>query len=149
MGILPLYGDPFVMPAATQALMDTDLLTTDPVTVRRMADRDLAVAKALLSVLSERASAFAAEIGRVAFRNVRQRVARHLLDLTAERQRGALLVAAITPSKSSPMRWAQFERSSSVHCAACGGKTCCRPAGAASSSPTRNGCSRKRTEGGT
>jgi CRP/FNR family transcriptional regulator, cyclic AMP receptor protein len=96
MGILSLYGDPFVMPATTQALMDTDLLAMDPVTVRRMADHDVAVAKALLSELSERASAFAAEIGGVAFGNVRQRVARHLLDLAAERQRGARLVAAIT-----------------------------------------------------
>jgi CRP/FNR family transcriptional regulator len=96
MGILSLYGDPFVMPVTTQALMDTDLLALDPATVRRMADHDLAVAKALLSELSERASAFAAEIGGAAFGNVRQRVARHLLDLAAERQRGARLVAAIT-----------------------------------------------------
>src|SRR4029450_6120170 len=76
--------------------MDTDLLAMDPVTVRRIADRDLAVANALLIELSERASAFAAEIGGVAFGNVRQRVARHLLDLAAERQRGARLLAAIT-----------------------------------------------------
>lgn len=96
MGILSLYADPFVMPATTQALTDTDLLAIDPVAIRGMADQDLAVAKALLFELSERAAAFAAEIGGAAFGSVRQRVARHLLDLAAERQRGARLVAAIT-----------------------------------------------------
>jgi CRP/FNR family transcriptional regulator, cyclic AMP receptor protein len=96
MGILSLYTDPFVMPATTQALTDTDLLAIDPVAIRGMADQDLAVAKALLFELSERAAAFAAEIGGAAFGSVRQRVARHLLDLAAERQRGARLVAAIT-----------------------------------------------------
>ena len=96
MGILSLYGDRFVMPATNQALLATDLLAMDPATVRRMADQDVAVARTLLSELSERAAAFAAEIGGAAFGSVRQRVARHLLDLAAERQRGARLVAAIT-----------------------------------------------------
>jgi CRP/FNR family transcriptional regulator, cyclic AMP receptor protein len=96
MGILSLYGDRFVMPATNQALLATDLLAMDPATMRRMADQDVAVAKALLSELSERAAAFAAEIGGVAFGSVRQRVARHLVDLAAERQLGTRLVAAIT-----------------------------------------------------
>jgi CRP/FNR family cyclic AMP-dependent transcriptional regulator len=96
LGVPSLYGDPFVMPATTQALMDTDMLAMDPVRVRGMADQDVAVAKALLFELSERAMAFASEIGGAAFGSVRQRVARHLLDLAAERQRGARLVAPIT-----------------------------------------------------
>jgi CRP/FNR family transcriptional regulator, cyclic AMP receptor protein len=96
LGIPSLYGDPFVMPANTQALMDTDMLAMDPVTVRGMADQDVAVAKALLFELSARTMAFASEIGGAAFGSVRQRVARHLLDLAAERQRGARLVAPIT-----------------------------------------------------
>ena len=95
MGILSLYADPFVMPVTTQALMDTDLLAMDPVTVRGMADQDLAVAKALLFELSERAATFAAEIGSAAFGTVRQRVARHLLDLAAERHYAAELRTAL------------------------------------------------------
>jgi CRP/FNR family transcriptional regulator, cyclic AMP receptor protein len=96
LGVPSLYGDPFVMPANTQALLDTDILAMDPFTVRGMADQDVAVAKALLFELSERTMAFASEIGGAAFGSVRQRVARHLLDLAAERQRGARLVAPIT-----------------------------------------------------
>jgi CRP/FNR family transcriptional regulator len=96
MGILSLYAEPFVMPATSHALLETDLLAMDPLTLRRMADHDVAVARALLFELSERAAAFAAEIGIAAFGSVRQRVARHLLDLAAEHQRGARLVAAIT-----------------------------------------------------
>jgi CRP/FNR family cyclic AMP-dependent transcriptional regulator len=96
MGALSLYTEVFVMPATTQAITDAELLAIRPAVVRRLADRDVRVAQALLFELSERASMFAAEVGRSAFSNVRQRVARHLLDLAAERQRDASLVALIT-----------------------------------------------------
>jgi hypothetical protein len=147
MGILSLYGDPFVMPATTQALMDTDLLAMDPFTVRRMADHDVAVAMALLIELSERASAFAAEIGGAASMSGSVLPVNFLIwPLNASAVQGWWLRS---PSRSLPMRWGQCERSSSVRCATCDGKSCCRPAGAALSSRTRNGCSRRRTEGGT
>ncbi len=96
MGILSLYSTPFVMPATTHALVDSDLLAINPAAAKRMADRDVAVAKAMLVELSERASAFVAEIGTSTFASVRQRIARHLLDLASERQRGSELVAAIS-----------------------------------------------------
>jgi CRP/FNR family transcriptional regulator len=96
MGILSLYTGAFVMPATTQAVTDAELLAIRPAIVRRLADRDARMARALLFELSERASTFAAEIGRSAFSNVRQRVASHVLDLAAERQRDAVLVARIT-----------------------------------------------------
>jgi CRP/FNR family transcriptional regulator len=96
MGVLSLYTEAFVMPATTQAITDAELLAIRPAAVRRLADRDVRVARALLIELSERASTFAAEIGRSAFSNVRQRVARHLLDLAAEGQRDEVLVARIT-----------------------------------------------------
>ena len=96
MGVLSLYTEAFVMPASTQAVTDVELLAIRPGVVRRIADHDVRMAGALLFELSERASTFAAEIGRSAFSNVRQRVARHLLDLAAERQRDAVLVARIT-----------------------------------------------------
>jgi CRP/FNR family transcriptional regulator, cyclic AMP receptor protein len=96
MGILSLYGEPFVMPATTQAVLDAELLVMKPAVVRRLTDRDARVANALLRELSERAAAFAAEIGGSAFASVRQRVARHLLDLASDRAGGAALVATIS-----------------------------------------------------
>ncbi len=96
MGILSLYTMPFVMPATTQAVVDSDLLAIKPVVVRRLADHDVRVAKALLAELSERALALVAEIRSSTFSNVRQRIARHLLDLASERQRGADLIAPIS-----------------------------------------------------
>src|SRR6266545_7159851 len=78
MGILSLYTMPFVMPATTQAVVDSDLLAIKPVVVRRLADHDVRVAKALLAELSERALALVAEIRSSTFSNVRQRIARHL-----------------------------------------------------------------------
>jgi CRP/FNR family transcriptional regulator, cyclic AMP receptor protein len=95
MGALSLYAEAFVMPATTQAVTDAEVLAIRPAVVRRLADRDVSVARALLFELSERATMFAAEIGSSALANVRQRVARHLLDLAAERQRDAVLVARI------------------------------------------------------
>ena len=96
MGVLSLYADPFVMPATTQVLLDAELLAFDPAAVRRLADRDVRMANALLLELSERAAAFAAEIGGSVFSSVRQRVARHVLDLAAGRPGGAVLVARIS-----------------------------------------------------
>jgi CRP/FNR family transcriptional regulator len=63
-------------------------------TVREAAARDPVVAQALLEELSERVLSFIAEIPS-AFASVRQRVARHLLDLASERQQGSELTAAI------------------------------------------------------
>lgn len=96
MGVVSLYSTPFVMPATTQALVDSDLLMIDPATVRRMADSDVRVARALASELSERALAFIAEIRDSALSSVRQRIARHLLDLASEWQRSADLVAPVS-----------------------------------------------------
>jgi CRP/FNR family transcriptional regulator, cyclic AMP receptor protein len=96
MGILSLYTTPFVMPATTQAVVNSDLLAIKPDVVRRLADHDVRVARALLAELSERASAFVAEIRNSTFSNVRQRIARHLLDLASEHQRGADLIAPIS-----------------------------------------------------
>jgi CRP/FNR family transcriptional regulator len=95
-GTLSLYAEPFVMPVTTQAVVDSELLAVRPGVVRRLADVDVRVARALLFELSERTAAFAAEIGGSAFSSVRQRVARHLLDLAAQHQRGPDLVAHVS-----------------------------------------------------
>jgi CRP/FNR family transcriptional regulator, cyclic AMP receptor protein len=96
MGILSLYAEPFVMPATTEVVVDAELLAITPAVLRGLADRDVRVARALLHELSERATAFAAEIGGSAFATVRQRVARHLLDRAIPSQPGGKLVAALS-----------------------------------------------------
>jgi CRP/FNR family transcriptional regulator, cyclic AMP receptor protein len=74
---------------------DIEVLAFRPSVVQRAADRDPRVARALLDELSERVLSFIAEIPGSAFATVRERVARHLLDLASEGQRGSQLVAAI------------------------------------------------------
>jgi CRP/FNR family transcriptional regulator, cyclic AMP receptor protein len=50
------------MPAATQALVDAELLRLSPAVVRRAVARDIRVAQAFLSELSERVLSFVDEI---------------------------------------------------------------------------------------
>jgi CRP/FNR family cyclic AMP-dependent transcriptional regulator len=84
-GAASLFAAGFVMPATTQALVDAELLRMSPTTARRAAARDVRVAQALLSELSERVLSFVWAIPGSALATVRQRVARHLLDLASER----------------------------------------------------------------
>jgi CRP/FNR family transcriptional regulator, cyclic AMP receptor protein len=83
-GVMSLFSSAFAMPATTQALVDAELLMMSPTLVRRMAERDVRVARAFLDELSERARSFVYEIPGSAFTTMRQRVARHLLDLASE-----------------------------------------------------------------
>jgi CRP/FNR family transcriptional regulator, cyclic AMP receptor protein len=73
------------MPATTQALVDAEVLGISATVARVMGTRDLRVARAFLAKLSERALSFVYEIPGSAFATVRQRVARHLLDLALPR----------------------------------------------------------------
>ncbi len=93
-GVVSLFASPFLLPATIQAVTDADLLVLRASLVRRAAERDVRVARALLDELSERVLSFIAEIPS-AFTTVRRRVARHLLDLASESQRDSELVAAI------------------------------------------------------
>lgn len=95
LGALSLFQDAFVMPATTQALVGSELLQLRPAAVQRLADRYPAVSRALLTELSVRASSFVAEIRNSTFTSVRQRVARHLLDIASDHQRDSALVASI------------------------------------------------------
>jgi CRP/FNR family transcriptional regulator len=54
-----------------------------PAVARRLAGTDVRIARALLTELSERVKSFITEIPGGAFTTVRQRVARHLLDLAS------------------------------------------------------------------
>jgi CRP/FNR family transcriptional regulator, cyclic AMP receptor protein len=93
-GAVSLFASPFALPATIQAVTDVDLLVLRAAVVKRAAESDLRVARALLEELSERVLSFITEIPS-AFATVRQRVARHLLDLASERQRGPELIATI------------------------------------------------------
>jgi CRP/FNR family transcriptional regulator len=96
LGAVSLFAASFALPATIQALVDSEVLALQPATVRRLVDRDPRVATALLRELSERVLSFIAEIPSGAFATVRQRVARHLLDLASEHQRGSELIARVT-----------------------------------------------------
>jgi CRP/FNR family transcriptional regulator, cyclic AMP receptor protein len=94
-GVVSLFRPGFSLPAAIDAVTAVRLLVLRPSAVRFAAARDPRVASALLEELSERVVSFIAEIPGSAFSTVRQRVARHLLDLAVERRGGGELVVAI------------------------------------------------------
>jgi CRP/FNR family transcriptional regulator len=100
LGALSLFTTDFLMPATVQALVDAELLRMSPRVASRAAERDARVARAFLDELSERALTFIYEIPGSVFTTVRQRVARHLLDLALERgpghQSGQELVAPVS-----------------------------------------------------
>jgi CRP/FNR family transcriptional regulator, cyclic AMP receptor protein len=75
------------------ALIDSRVLVLFPATVRALADRDIRVVRALLHETSARVAEYISEIEANSFTTLRQRLARHLLDLAAEQQVGAQLVA--------------------------------------------------------
>jgi CRP/FNR family transcriptional regulator, cyclic AMP receptor protein len=85
LGVMSLFMTGFAMPAATQALVDAEVLRMSATVARRLGTYDLRVARAFLGELSERALSFVYEIPGGAFATVRQRVARHLLDLASAR----------------------------------------------------------------
>ncbi len=84
LGVMSLFIPKFALPAAVQALVDAELLALSPGVARRAAARDICVTQALLREQSERAISFLYEVPGSAFATVRQRVARHLLDLASE-----------------------------------------------------------------
>ncbi|MGH8925459.1 MAG: Crp/Fnr family transcriptional regulator [Acidimicrobiia bacterium] len=94
-GVVSLFAPSFSLPATIQAVIDTELLVMRASVVKRIAERDVLVATALLQELSERVLSFIREIPGSAFATVRQRVARHLLDLASEGQEGSRLVVGV------------------------------------------------------
>lgn len=93
LGVATLFAPAFIMPATVEAVEDAELLVLSPDAVRWAVQRHPPLAQALLVEVSERALTFVAEIGGGAFAPVRQRVARHLLDLAAPS--GQRLVARV------------------------------------------------------
>ena len=95
-GVVSLFSPSYVMPGGMQALVDSELLVLRAEAVRTASAIQLGIASALIAELSERVYQFVVDIPGASFATVRQRVARHLLDLAAEQQRGTRLVAPIS-----------------------------------------------------
>jgi CRP/FNR family transcriptional regulator len=95
LGVATLYAQA-ARPFSVQALSDSELLAFRSAVVRGCADRDPRVARALLTEASERVMAFVAEFSGHAFANVRQRIARHLLDLASDQRSPGELMAPIS-----------------------------------------------------
>ncbi len=94
-GVASLFEPSFMLPATIQAVTDSIVLRLVPHNIENATRSRSAVSGALLAELSERAMAFVAEIPGGAFATIRQRVARHLLDLATGAQKGRELVARI------------------------------------------------------
>ena len=88
-GVVSLYAEGFRLPAGVQAVVDATLLRLSPDVVRRAAATDVRVAQALMHELADRALSFLHEIPDGVFTTVRQRVARHLLDLASHEVRAS------------------------------------------------------------
>jgi CRP/FNR family transcriptional regulator, cyclic AMP receptor protein len=102
LGVVSMYAAGFRMPAGIQAVVDAELLRLWPDVIRRAAAEDPHVADALLHELADRVLSFVHEIPGSAFSSVRQRVARHLLDLASHESRtsrGAHLVLTVPVSQ--------------------------------------------------
>jgi CRP/FNR family cyclic AMP-dependent transcriptional regulator len=75
------------------ALVDSQLLRLQPATIWALAENDIRVTRALLTETSARVAEYINELQTSAFASLRQRLARHLLDIAAEQQEGDRLVA--------------------------------------------------------
>ena len=79
-----------------QAITLASVWAIAPARLRALADGHAALATAIAEECAMRASDAIEELALLTFGSVRQRVARHLLDLAAEQQHGGALVAAVT-----------------------------------------------------
>lgn len=86
LGAVSLFASPFSMPASVQAVTDAEILALSAPSIAHAAERDNRLARALIDELSDRVMSFIAEIPGSAFATVKQRVARHLLDLASANQ---------------------------------------------------------------
>lgn len=96
LGAVSLFSAPFSMPASVQAVTESEILSMPARWVRQAAERDVALARVLIGELSDRVMSFISEIPGSAFATVRQRVARHLLDLASATQTGPDLRVTIS-----------------------------------------------------
>lgn len=96
LGAVSLFSSPFSMPASVQAITDAEILSMSAPSIKQAVERDVALARALIEELADRVMSFIAEIPGSAFATVRQRVARHLLDLASANREGPELTVTIS-----------------------------------------------------
>ena len=96
LGAVSLFSTPFSMPAAVQAVTEAQIFAMPAGFIKDAAERDPTVARAIIDELSDRVLSFISEIPGSAFATVRQRVARHLLDLASAGQHGSELTVRIS-----------------------------------------------------
>lgn len=94
LGIPALVGGP--VPVNVQAVTDASILALNTKTLETIAKKNAAIAWALAEETSERLYAVLEELAGNTFGSVRERTARHLLDLAAERQHDRTLIAPVT-----------------------------------------------------
>ena len=95
-GAVSLFTPGYTLAATVEALVDSDLVSLRGDVVKGLAETNMLVARAVMSELSERVVDFVAEIPGSVFSTVRQRVARHLLDLASEQRRDERLIAHVS-----------------------------------------------------
>lgn len=94
LGVPTAIGGP--VDVSVQALTETSLLILDIGAVQSIAKRDPGVSWSLAEEVTRRLNEVLDAFGGNVFGSVRQRVARHLLDLAADRQTGTRLVAQVS-----------------------------------------------------
>ena len=138
-GVVSLYTPDYALAATVQALVDSDLIDFRSDVVIALAERDLRVARFIIDELSERVVNFVAEIPGSAFSTVRQRIARHLLDLAAEARAGRTDSSPTSASRPSPTPSGRSAKSSSGSCTTSGPRASSGRAATGSSSSSRSG----------
>jgi len=96
LGAISMFAADFTMPASVRAVTPSRILALPAGEVATQVRRDPITAGAMLGELAERAMAFLGEIPGTAFATVRQRVARHLLDLASAAEPGEDLRARVS-----------------------------------------------------
>jgi CRP/FNR family transcriptional regulator, cyclic AMP receptor protein len=92
----PVVFDPRPTSAGCRTLTPASVLLFQMDGVRELAATDVRVAHAFNVEMSERLYAYFAELAGTTFGSLRERVARHLLDVASEQQRGQSLVARLS-----------------------------------------------------
>lgn len=96
MGTGTLFNRGAAAQGCVSAVVDSRLLAMRPAVVRELASRDIRVTSALLRESSARVADYINELQASAMASVRQRLARHLLDLASDQQTGERLVVRVT-----------------------------------------------------
>lgn len=91
-GVASVFAPVFRLPVSIEAVTGSVLLALRPDSVRRHAEADPTLSRALLAESGARIQEYVEEITRSSFASVSERLARHLLDLSTDDGTGTLVV---------------------------------------------------------